>query len=123
MTIKGLFYEAYEQMALKRMIGIVEEVMKENEEIKRCFVQHRIGFIGSGESSILIATSSKSRNDCSKETMNILCKIKEQVPIWKKVINLEMQSDLNDKKETIESCSQLNTNWILKSEAFWLQKN
>ena len=149
-------------MALKKMIEIVDEIMSKNDEIKRCYVAHRLGTIKTGEPSIIIATCSKGRDDCSKETMNILCKIKEQVPVFKKAIfesdaivnevvdddaltddckessrkdvyNKEVEMDKNEmsiatsdggevdlRPET--STNQLKTNWIMKSEAFWLRK-
>lgn len=113
-------------MALKEMVKIVKEIMNNNLEIKRSYVIHRLGMVNKGEASILIGTCSKGRIDCSEATMKILCKIKEQVPIWKRIIfdncnennivNNETKNSIN-KPETISQ-----TNWILKSEAFWLKK-
>lgn len=115
------------------MRQIVEETMSSNEEVKRCYVVHRLGMVRAGEASILIATSSRGREACSRETMNILCRIKEQVPVWKKIVYSdasssggqnrkdEAESEGSSESQTVSN-GQLQTNWMMKSEAFWLKK-
>lgn len=125
--IKGLFYEAYESMAFKQMIDIANEIMIKNSEIKRCYIVHRLGLIANGEASIIIATCSKGRDDCSKETLRILTRIKEQIPVFKKIILNDEIQITNDKMMNDDSpntsSNRLQTNWIMKSDAFWLKKD
>lgn len=116
-------------MALKKMRQIVEETMKNNDELKRCYVVHRLGMVKTGEASILIAACSRGREDCSRETMNILNRVKQEVPVWKKIIyaiysGQDSSSAGKDEAESKEarSSGQLQTNWMMKSEAFWLKK-
>ena len=129
LQINGLFYEAYRTMALKKMRQILAETMKNNGQIKRCYVVHRLGLVKAGEASILIATCSPGREDCSKETMNILNRVKQEVPVWKKVVYSDDPSLAGGPDESkmisegqTASSSQPQTNWMMKSEAFWLKK-
>ena len=116
------------------MRQIVEETMKNNGEVKRCYVVHRLGMVKAGEASILIATCSRGREDCSGETMSILNRVKQEVPVWKKIIysGNDLSSTGSEEKDGAKSKaipesepasnSQLQTNWMMKSEAFWLKK-
>ena len=119
-------HQAYETMALKKMRKIVEETMKSNGEVERAYVMHRLGLVKAGEASILIAACSRGREDCSKETMSILNRVKQEVPVWKKIIHTDDASSTDENSSKLESenasGSQLQTDWMMKSEAFWLKK-
>lgn len=104
--MRFLFYEAYEEMAIKVIQQIVQECLGKVDGHHRVFVGHRIGTVALCESSILIAVSSPHRASGHEMVMNILNEIKQKVPIWKKVV-YENEKDQH---------------WSAQSECFWLQK-
>ncbi len=111
--LSNLYYEAYNQMALKEMTKIVEQKLfkSETDTIHKCFIVHRLGCVAVGETSILIACSSTHRNEAHDMVMKLLNEIKAKVPIWKKINFIDSNSD-----------SSKSSEWSDKSEAFWLNK-
>lgn len=93
-------------MASKVMMEIANHVIS-SKQLSKCFVVHRIGFVGVSQASILIAASSPHRKEAHEAVMEILNHVKSRVPIWKKVI----YSNIDEVG-----------NWSNKSEAFWLKK-
>ncbi|KAH9417872.1 Molybdopterin synthase catalytic subunit [Dermatophagoides pteronyssinus] len=111
--VHSLYYEAYDQMALNMMNKIVMDILSEQNDDDqsniKVYVRHKIGHVPLGETSIIIAVSSPHRLAGHRMVMEILNKIKQTVPIWKKI---QFDSkDINDGK------------WSDKSEAFWLQQS
>ncbi|SEB90402.1 molybdopterin converting factor subunit 1 [Paenibacillus sp. GP183] len=80
-----LEYEAYRPMALKTMAQIGREI-----DIKwpgaLCAISHRLGQVGIGEISIVIAVSSPHRAICYEASRYAIERLKQIVPIWKKEI-------------------------------------
>ena len=77
-----LEYEAYLPLAQAELTRLVEEA-----EIKfavRAAVQHRIGRVYPGESSILVAAASQHRAAAFDACRWIMDTIKTTVPIWKR---------------------------------------
>lgn len=80
-----LEYDAFPEMATKVMRQI-------GEEIKTCFpiddvaVQHRIGRLEIGETSLLVAVSSAHRQEAFEACRALVDRLKEVVPIWKKEV-------------------------------------
>lgn len=103
--ISAIYYEAYESMAKKQIIHIIESCMKASDPNMRVFVAIRIGTVPVGESSILICVSSTGRQTSHAAVLTILNEIKSKVAIWKKIIYLDGREE-----------------WAaqVKSEAFWL---
>ncbi len=83
--IKALYYEAYEEMAIKKIDEIIDEA-KNKFHIKKVSIIQRIGTIGVKEASIGIAVSSEHRKNAFLACEYIIDKIKEISPIWKKEI-------------------------------------
>ena len=107
-TIESLVYEAYEGMALKEMNKIAQQSL--DDQVRHVYIVHRLGCVPVGQHSILIATSSPGRKECSSTTLKILNEIKRFVPIWKKCSLIEASA-----------CEDGSTaKWGVKSEAFWL---
>ncbi|OTF74335.1 molybdopterin synthase large subunit-like protein [Euroglyphus maynei] len=100
-------------MALAMMNNIVMDILiKQNVDDQlhtKVYVCHKIGHVPLGETSIIIAVSSPHRSTGHRMVMEILDKIKQNVPIWKK-IHFVHGTDDDDGK------------WSDKSEAFWLQQ-
>ena len=83
--VKGLFYECFEEMAIKEIKKIIND-LKNKYLIDYFIVVHRIGSVPPGNVSLLVVLSSEHRKqslDCMSEFLDIF---KERVPIWKKEI-------------------------------------
>ena len=83
--IVALFYEAYNEMALKKIGEIIEEARNMYSIIDVSVVQ-RTGRVNLKEDSIGIAVSSVHRRDAFLACNYIIDKIKIIPPIWKKEI-------------------------------------
>ena len=80
-----LEYDAYEEMAIKKLREIGEEI-KKKWEIDKMAITHRIGKLDIGVSSVIIAVSAPHRKDALEACQYIINRIKEIVPIWKKEV-------------------------------------
>ena len=78
-----LDYEAYEEMALKQMHGLRTEAM-ERFKVREVAVVHRLGRLGIGETSVLIAVASAHRGAGFEACRWVIDTLKKTVPIWKK---------------------------------------
>ena len=85
MEIKALKYDAYNDMAMHKIDGIIEEARKIYNIIDVSVIQ-RTGLIKLGEDSIGIAVSSIHRKEAFKACEYIIDKIKIIPPIWKKEV-------------------------------------
>jgi len=83
--IIALRYDAYNEMAIKKIEDIIKEAKKMYDIIDVCVIQ-RTGLIKLGEDSIGISVSSIHRNEAFKACEYIIDKIKVIPPIWKKEI-------------------------------------
>jgi len=78
-----LEYEAYEPMALSEMRKLAREA-GDRWKIVRVAIQHRIGFVDIGETSVAIAVSAAHRAEAFEACRFAIDRLKEVVPIWKK---------------------------------------
>jgi molybdopterin synthase catalytic subunit len=83
--VKEILYEAYDKMALKVLKNIEEEAIKKFG-VERVQIIHRKGVLKPGEVSLLIAVSSKHRQEAFFACWFIIEEIKKSLPIWKKEI-------------------------------------
>ncbi len=81
--VEYLFYEAYEEMAVKELKKLIDAAFSAFN-ITKVFVIHRIGRIDIGDLSISIGISSPHRDDSYLASKFLIDNIKETVPIWKK---------------------------------------
>ena len=77
-----LEYEAYIPMAQKKLELIAKE-MCESWNI-RVSIQHRLGKIEIGESSLIVIVGSQHREQAYEASQYSVNRIKQIVPIWKK---------------------------------------
>jgi molybdopterin synthase catalytic subunit/molybdopterin converting factor small subunit len=77
-----LIYEAYEQMALSVMRDLCAEI-RARYPIDRLLMEHRLGRLEIGETSILIAVSSAHRAAAFDACRFAIDTFKRTVPIWK----------------------------------------
>ena len=80
-----LEYDAYEEMAVKKMSAVGQEV-KEKWNVDKMAITHRIGKLDIGEMSVVIAISSPHRKDALEACQYTIDRIKQIVPIWKKEV-------------------------------------
>jgi MoaE-MoaD fusion protein len=78
-----LDYEAYEEMALKQMNGLIEQALSQFR-IREVALVHRIGRLQIGETSVLIAVASGHRGAAFDACRWLIDTLKRTVPIWKK---------------------------------------
>ncbi len=83
--VEYLYYEAYEEMAVKEIKKLINEAFTKYNILKVCIV-HRTGKMEIGEISISIGVSSPHREDSYLASKFLIDAIKETVPIWKKEI-------------------------------------
>jgi molybdopterin synthase catalytic subunit len=78
-----LEYEAYPGMAEREMERIGEKVC-EKWGVRRLAIVHRIGRVGVGEISVVVAAASAHRRQAFEACQYAMDRVKESVPIWKK---------------------------------------
>ena len=80
-----LEYEAYEEMAVKKLEEIRQEVQAEFG-IEDIAIAHRIGSVPIGEISLVVAVASPHRKEAFFACHRLVDRLKETVPIWKKEV-------------------------------------
>ncbi len=78
-----LDYEAYEEMALAQMRGLVAEAL-EKFSVRDIALAHRLGRLEVGETSVLIVVASAHRAAAFEGCRWLIDTLKKTVPIWKK---------------------------------------
>jgi len=82
---RHLVYEAYPEMAEKKMAEIGAEIAA-RWGIQDLGIVHRVGRLEIGEISVLIAVSSPHRAQAFEACRYAIDRLKEIVPIWKKEV-------------------------------------
>ena len=80
-----LEYEAYEGMAEAEMERITAD-LKARHSLIDVAIHHRVGVVGIGETSVVIAVSSVHRADALAACAEAIDTLKGTVPLWKKEI-------------------------------------
>jgi len=78
-----LDYEAYEEMALREMESLAAQALAQFQ-VRDVALVHRLGRIGIGETSVLIAVASAHRAVAFDACRWLIDTLKRTVPIWKK---------------------------------------
>jgi molybdopterin synthase catalytic subunit len=84
-TVQYLEYDAYPEMAIKKMKEVADEV-RARFPVTGVGVLHRIGRLEIGETSLLVAVSSGHRKEAFDACHFAVDRIKQIVPIWKKEV-------------------------------------
>jgi molybdopterin synthase catalytic subunit/molybdopterin converting factor small subunit len=84
-TVVHLEYEAYPEMAERVMAEIADE-LKGRYELCDVAIHHRLGRVGIGEPSVVIAVSAPHRADALAACKDAIDTLKETVPVWKKEV-------------------------------------
>jgi molybdopterin synthase catalytic subunit/molybdopterin converting factor small subunit len=81
-AVTGLSYEAFEPMALSILEAIADEI-EQRFEVRRTAILHRIGEVGIGEASVVIAVASPHRDAAFSACRYAIEELKARAPIWK----------------------------------------
>ena len=83
LAVKGVQYEAYEEMAKMVLEEITGEAQKEYGT-ERIAVVHRTGDLIIGDISVAVAVSSHHREEAFAASRYIMEERKKRLPVWKK---------------------------------------
>ncbi|XP_039950457.1 molybdopterin synthase catalytic subunit-like [Bactrocera tryoni] len=97
--VHSLEYEAYEIMALKELEKICDAVRSHWKDVVNIAIHHRLGLVAPKEASVVIAISSPHREDALKAVSYSIEHLKKSVPIWKKKLYSDGDSNWKQNKE------------------------
>lgn len=80
-----LEYEAYEEAAAKTLENIISNI-KDKYGILDAIVEHKIGPADASEDTVYVVVASKHREEGFKSLIELIERLKHEVPIWKKEI-------------------------------------
>ncbi|MFB2919111.1 MULTISPECIES: molybdenum cofactor biosynthesis protein MoaE [Aerosakkonema] len=104
--VVALEYQAYEPMALQIFRQIAADIRKTWPDVNRVAIHHRIGRLGIGEISVLVAVGSPHRGEAFAACKYAIDTLKHNAPIWKK----EHWSDGSSSWVSIGACETQATN-------------
>jgi molybdopterin synthase catalytic subunit/molybdopterin converting factor small subunit len=84
-AVVHLDYEAFEEMAEQVMAGIADD-LKARHELCEVAIHHRVGRVGIGDTSVVIAVSAPHRAAALAACKEAIDTLKETVPLWKKEV-------------------------------------
>jgi molybdopterin synthase catalytic subunit/molybdopterin converting factor small subunit len=84
-TVTHLDYEAYAGMA-EQVMKEIATTLRQRYELCAVAIHHRIGRVGLGETSVVIAVSAPHRQDALAACKDAIDELKERVPLWKKEV-------------------------------------
>jgi len=83
--VTRLEYEAYAEMAEEMMASLARELLG-RYELCAVAIHHRVGTLGIGEASVVVAVSAPHRQDALAACKDAIDTLKETVPLWKKEV-------------------------------------
>ncbi len=86
--IRELFFESYEEMAIKKLEELREEAIKKFDVFDLAVI-HRIGEINIAEDIVLIIAIAEHRKAAFEACEWAIDELKRTVPIWKKEITTD----------------------------------
>jgi molybdopterin synthase catalytic subunit len=84
-TVLHLEYEAYEGMAEEVMAELAADLERQYD-LCHVAIAHRVGHVGIGDASVVIAVSAPHRGDALAACKDAIDRLKETVPLWKKEV-------------------------------------
>jgi molybdopterin synthase catalytic subunit len=81
--VTGLTYEAWQDLAVKRLEELGDELFA-GWHLRRVAVLHRFGDLTVGDVSVAIAVSAPHRAEAFEACRHAIERLKQDVPIWKK---------------------------------------
>jgi molybdopterin synthase catalytic subunit len=83
--VDRLEYEAYAEMAERRMREILERCLQAHG-LEAAAAEHRVGTVPLGEPSVIVAVSAAHRGEAFAGAREAIDRIKAEAPIWKQEI-------------------------------------
>jgi len=83
--VTRLEYEAYAEMAEDVMTQLARE-LEQRYDLCAVAIHHRVGTLGIGEASVVVAVSAPHREDALAACKDAIDTLKETVPLWKKEV-------------------------------------
>jgi molybdopterin synthase catalytic subunit len=84
-TVEHLDYEAYEGMA-ETVMAEIAAGLQTRYGLCAIAIHHRVGRVGIGDTSVVIAVSAPHRQDALSACKDAIDELKERVPLWKKEV-------------------------------------
>jgi MoaE-MoaD fusion protein len=84
-TVTHLDYEAYEGMA-ETVMAEIADALRARYELCEIAIHHRIGRVGIGDTSVVIAVSAPHRQAALAACKDAIDELKQRVPLWKKEV-------------------------------------
>ncbi|HMD56935.1 MAG TPA: molybdenum cofactor biosynthesis protein MoaE [Solirubrobacteraceae bacterium] len=81
--VQRLDYEAYAEMAERRIGQILSECL-ERHELQAIAAEHRVGTVPLGQTSVIVAASAAHRDAAFAGAREAIDRIKREAPIWKR---------------------------------------
>ncbi|MCB0414953.1 MAG: molybdenum cofactor biosynthesis protein MoaE [Bdellovibrionales bacterium] len=82
-AVSSLEYEAYEVLAQKEGLKILEEA-KKKFDVVNAFCVHRVGHLYIGDMAVWVMACAEHREMAFKACEYIINEVKDRVPIWKR---------------------------------------
>jgi molybdopterin synthase catalytic subunit len=83
--LEALDYEAYGEMAVGQMLELARRV-RDRWPVVKCVLHHRVGRVGIGEPSVVIAVSTPHRAEAFEACRWLIDALKKDVTVWKKEV-------------------------------------
>lgn len=83
--LEALDYEAYGEMAVGQMLDLARRV-RDKWPVVKCVLHHRVGRVGIGEPSVVIAVSTPHRAESFEACRWLIDALKKDVTVWKKEV-------------------------------------
>lgn len=80
--VESLAYEAQVPVA-ERVLDELEEEVVERFDARRCRIQHRIGRLEPGETSVIVVVRAPHRADAFAGCRHAIDELKRRLPVWK----------------------------------------
>ena len=90
--VKALYYECYPSMAEKTIGKLIKEA-HEKWDIGEARILHRVGPLDIGQAAVAIAVGAAHREEAFQAARFLIERIKNEVPIWKKQIFEDGESE------------------------------
>jgi molybdopterin synthase catalytic subunit len=81
--VTHLEYDAYREHVEPKLREIVDEAM-ERWPVLSVVVEHRVGLVEVGETSVAVAVSAAHRGDAFEAARHLIDELKRRAPIWKR---------------------------------------
>lgn len=80
--VEALVYEAQVPLA-ERTLSELEEEVVERFDVRRCRIQHRVGRLEVGETSVIVVVRAPHRADAFAGCRHAIDELKRRLPVWK----------------------------------------